>query len=252
MRIAVLSDIHGNLPALLAVVADLSRRGADLVVNLGDSLSGPLSPKETADYLKAQSWVHLAGNHERQLLSGNPADLCPSDAYAYSRLDASDLEWAATLRPSAALDEDLLLCHGTPHSDSTYLLETVEPDGVRLATQEEVAERLGSVNARVILCGHSHVPRKVRTPTGQLVVNPGSVGLQAYDDDLPFYHVVATGSPEARYALVEGRGDSWSATLISLPYDHAPMARLAAKNGRGDWAEALSTGTLQAKRHPSG
>jgi predicted phosphodiesterase len=69
MRIAVVSDIHGNLPALEAVVADIARRGVDAVVNLGDSLSGPLLPLETAQFLMAQSWTHLAGNHERQVLT---------------------------------------------------------------------------------------------------------------------------------------------------------------------------------------
>ena len=73
MRIALVSDIHGNLPALEAVVEDIERRGVDAIVNLGDSLSGPLMPLETARFLMAQDWVQLAGNHERQLLTG-PAD----------------------------------------------------------------------------------------------------------------------------------------------------------------------------------
>lgn len=65
MRIAVLSDIHGNLSALQAVMRDISHRQVDVIVNLGDSLSGPLQPSETAAFLMAQPWVHLAGNHER-------------------------------------------------------------------------------------------------------------------------------------------------------------------------------------------
>lgn len=57
MRLALLSDIHGNLPALRAVMADLARRGVDRVVNLGDSLSGPLLPQATAECLMAQDWL---------------------------------------------------------------------------------------------------------------------------------------------------------------------------------------------------
>ena len=68
MRIAFVSDIHGNLPALEAVAADIHRRGADRVVNLGDNLSGPLLPRETAQWLMASDWLSLAGNHERQVL----------------------------------------------------------------------------------------------------------------------------------------------------------------------------------------
>ena len=86
MRLAVLSDIHGNLPALKVVLADLNARGADMVVNLGDSLSGPLLPRETAEFLMAQPWVHIAGNHERQLLAGGTKPLGPSDRHALSCL----------------------------------------------------------------------------------------------------------------------------------------------------------------------
>jgi predicted phosphodiesterase len=68
MRIALVSDIHGNLPALEAVLEDTRRRAVSRIVNLGDSLSGPLLPLETARFLMKQDWVQLAGNHERQLL----------------------------------------------------------------------------------------------------------------------------------------------------------------------------------------
>src|SRR5690606_18348630 len=68
-RIAVLSDIHGNLPALEAVVADAEARGCTAFANLGDILSGPLWPFETAEYLMARQWPTIAGNHERQVLT---------------------------------------------------------------------------------------------------------------------------------------------------------------------------------------
>jgi predicted phosphodiesterase len=68
-RIAILSDIHGNLPALEAVIADAEAQGCTGFANLGDSLSGPLWPVETADLLMAQGWPTIAGNHERQLLT---------------------------------------------------------------------------------------------------------------------------------------------------------------------------------------
>ncbi len=68
MRLALVSDIHGNLAALDAVIADMQKRHIQCVVNLGDSLSGPLLPLETADRLRALPWLHVAGNHERQVL----------------------------------------------------------------------------------------------------------------------------------------------------------------------------------------
>jgi len=242
MRIALLSDVHGNLAALEAVMEDLGRRGADVVVNLGDGLSGPLLPRETAQLLMAQDWLHLAGNHERQLLTLAPAERGASDAYAHSQLTPVELEWIASLRPSAPLGEDVLLCHGTPRSDCEYLLETAAPGGLRAATREKIAARLHGAGAEVVACGHSHVPRAVRTRSGQLLINPGSVGLPAYDSGYPFPHVVENGSPDARYAILEKRGGRWIPELIAVPYGHTAMARLAQLRGRGDWEAALSTG----------
>ena len=69
MRIAILSDIHGNLAALEAVTEDLRHRAVDAVVNLGDGLSGPLLPLETAQFLMARNWTQLSGHHERQVLT---------------------------------------------------------------------------------------------------------------------------------------------------------------------------------------
>src|SRR5471030_953351 len=117
MRIAIVSDIHGNLAALEAVAADLRHQGVDAVVNLGDSLSGPLLPLETAQFLMGQDWVHLAGNHERQVLSGGPGKWNRSDEFTHSQLSSTELAWMASLKPSAPLEQDVFLCHGTPNSD---------------------------------------------------------------------------------------------------------------------------------------
>jgi putative phosphoesterase len=243
MRIAVVSDIHGNLPALEAVVADFERARVDQVVNLGDSLSGPLLPLETARYLMATNWLHLAGNHERQVLTLPPERTGLSDAYARSQLKEPELTWLREQRPVHRLNADVLLCHGSPGSDVTHLLITPVPDGFRPASAGEVEARLEkATDARVICCGHSHVPAAVRSRGGQLIVNPGSVGLQAYEDEHPFAYRVQNGSPDARYAILEERNGRWSAQLRSVPYDFAPMAALARERGRPEWAAGLTTG----------
>lgn len=246
MRIAVISDIHGNLSALRAVLADIDRRGTDLIVDLGDKLSGPLWPAETADLLMSRDIIHIAGNHERQLLTLPPGRMGSSDLYAHGVLTDTHRAWLAGVPAGGALlDGEVLLCHGTPSSDVTYLLEEVGEWGSRPAPPDRVAALVGSGPARVILCGHSHLPRVLRLDDGRLVVNPGSVGLQAYYDDHLFGHVHQTRSPQARYLMLDrGAGGHWNAEAVALSYDWEAAAALAASRGSANWARALRNGRL--------
>ncbi|KRE89518.1 metallophosphoesterase [Frateuria sp. Soil773] len=252
MRIAVLSDIHGNLAALDAVLADLARRGCDLAVNLGDLLSGPLFPAETAERLMALDLPTIRGNHERQLLEQPPERMGASDAYARACLDEVQLDWLRALPAELRLNEAVHLCHGTPGSDLDYFLEDVDAGGCRPAAAERVHARAGAVDAELILCGHTHTPRAVRLDDGRLVVNPGSVGLQAYAWDRPRPHAVETGTPHARYAIVERGARGWSVESIALAYDWEAAARAADARGRPEWAHALRHGRMPAssQEHP--
>jgi putative phosphoesterase len=241
-RIAVISDIHGNLIALKKVVQDIERRGVNLVVNLGDHISGPLWPKATLDYLKSQDWVQIRGNHERQLLTQQQEKMGASDLYAHQTLDTSDLLWLSALPESAKIGTEILLCHGSPVSDKQYLLETIENGHARLTSPDEIKARIGGETAPIILCGHTHIPRIVALPSNQLVINPGSVGLPAYDDVEPEPHVMEAGSPHARYAILEQDNGEWVVDLITISYDHNKAAEQAMKNGREDWAVGLRSG----------
>jgi predicted phosphodiesterase len=242
MRLALVSDIHGNLPALEAVAADIRRRGADAVLCLGDNLSGPLLPRETAHWLMASGWPVLAGNHERQILEWTPGRGGASDGHALSALGTAELDWLRRLQPMWQWAQDIFLCHGTPRSDCEHFLETPQQGRLRLATAGEIAGRLAGQRSGLIACGHSHVPRTVRTPAGQLIVNPGSVGLQAYVDDEPERYVVERGTPDANYAIVERIDGAWHCSQHAVPYDHRAMAALAERNGRPEWARALLGG----------
>src|SRR5690349_16895184 len=108
MRIAVLADIHGNLGALEAVQADIAKRSPDVVVNLGDNVSGPLqAAATTADVLMQQDyaciWVQIRGNHDRQLMDRAPDKMGPSDRAAHAQLNSRHLTWLAALPPTQML-----------------------------------------------------------------------------------------------------------------------------------------------------
>lgn len=241
MRLAVLSDIHGNLPALEAVLADLAQRGVREIVNLGDSLAGPLWPAETAALLMGLDVTCVMGNQDRRLLCP-PGERNPSEASAAAALSDAQRDWVASRPTLLLLDGTVLLVHGTPTSDTTYLTETVPPAGARPATPAEVAARLGDMPATTVLCGHSHLPRRVDLDDGRLVYNPGSVGLQAYADDRPHPHRMETGSPHARYGLVDTAAGT--AETIEVAYDWEAAAAKAEAAGRPDWAGPLRTGRL--------
>lgn len=241
MRIAALADVHGNLRALEAVIRDLQTQSPDLVVNLGDHVSGPLEADATCDLLMAQArWIQIRGNHDRQVTSESPAGL--SDAAAHRQLNESHLRWLRHLPTVAAPAPGILLCHGTPESDREYLLEEVSASGVSLATHDAVRALTGA-NEGLVLCGHSHVPRFIQLHDGTVCANPGSVGLQAYSDpDHRFPHCMENGSPHARYMVLDRQTQGWTATLRIVQYDWNAAAATARENNRPDWAHALATG----------
>ncbi|MEO6919304.1 MAG: metallophosphoesterase family protein [Collimonas sp.] len=242
MRIAILSDIHANIWALEAVLADIKRQGADLIVNAGDILSGPLAPAATADLLMSLALPTIAGNHERQLLACATKTGHPTDQFAFENTTQAQRDWIQGLPGTLNVAENVFMCHGTPVSDLIYFLESVDQHGCHMAADSQIETHAAGVSQQLIICGHSHKPRVCAVSGGRLVVNPGSVGLQAYDDDLPYFHVIENGSPHARYAICEKDTYGWSVNHRCITYDHHKAAAEAAKNGRADWASWLVTG----------
>jgi putative phosphoesterase len=235
VRFAVIADIHGNRWALEAVLDDIERRRVDAVVNLGDHLYGPLDVRGTMDLLLKLNATSIRGNQDRELLE-DPKD---SDSRTLhenrAELRSQDLAWLREL-PATTVWQNILACHGTPQADDVYLLEEVTTLGAFLKSAAQLEHDLDGEHD-LILCGHSHVPRTVQAGM-RTVINPGSVGLPAYSDDLPFPHKMETGSPHARYAIVDGP----QIEHIQVKYDWDAASRTALTNGREDWAYALTTG----------
>ena len=170
MRVAAISDIHGNLPALEAVLAEIEREDVDEIVVAGDSVSGPW-PAEVFDLLDAAGARIVHGNadraeevaaHSSELASWNADRLGPSRA-------AAVLAWPLTLELTVDGLGAVLVCHATPSSDT--------PIYTRITPDDELASLLGPVEADVVVCGHTHMQYDRRLSTGLRVVNPGSVGM---------------------------------------------------------------------------
>jgi predicted phosphodiesterase len=245
MRMAVMSDVHGNLLALDAVMADIATQSVDVVVNLGDLLSGAVQPRETADRLIDLGLPTVRGNHERQLLTYAPERMGASDRLAHDTITDRHRKWMAGLPLTLQVADGVLAFHGSPTGDLVYLLETVDESGARPATEDEVLGRLGSsAEVPLLLCGHTHLQRSMHLTTGSLVLNPGSVGWPAYDDDHPYPHVMEAGTPHARYAIADDASGQWRAEFRAVDYDWDRAAVIAEANSRPDVARALRTGRV--------
>lgn len=243
MKIAVVSDIHGNLPALEAVLEDLKQAAPDVVVNLGDCVSGPLWPEETAAVLRELNWPTVRGNHDRVVVQDTPLSPRTTDGFAAERLSCESRDWLKTLPRTIRLTDDIFLCHGTPVHDDIYLTEEINGPKGHLPDEGTILAALEGEHAPLIFCGHTHIPRVVRlSQTGQTIVNPRSVGLPSFDDDHPLRHKMEAGSPHARYAIAEQTNAGWAFCERVLPYDWTAAAREAEKNGRRGWVRSLQNG----------
>lgn len=230
VKIAALYDIHGNLPALEAVIAEVKEERVDRVIIGGDVVPGPM-PCETFDYLLGLNFPteFIRGNTDREVLArmqGEETDWFRDAPSAWS----APVEWAAgKLRsdhaaamarwPSTcAIDVpelgEVLFCHATPESDDKNL--------TRLTPDDEVLFALGGIQASTVVCGHTHMQYN-RTVGGVALVNAGSVGL-------PF------GNPGAYWLLI----DSGEVQLRRTQYDLAvAVERISAT----DYPEAADFAT---------
>ncbi|MDX3073167.1 metallophosphoesterase family protein [Streptomyces sp. NPDC088354] len=234
-RVAVLADIHGNLPALEAVLAEPDVRDADRVVLAGDHAAGPL-PGPTLERLRAlgDRAVWIGGNADRELVEhrrdGRASGYEVSD-WAAAELTDDHVSWLARLPLTAELEVAeagrTVFCHATVRDDEEIVL--VDSRAARWA---EVMAGLGP-DVETVVCGHTHMPY-VRLAFGRLVVNPGSVGM-------PY------GRPGAHWALLGAGGVRLRRTV----YDReAAAARIAGESGfagAARWAEEYVLGTYSAE-----
>jgi putative phosphoesterase len=254
--LAALSDIHGNLPALEAVLAELERERVDELVCLGDVALGP-QPAETVARVRGLGCAVVMGNWDAWVLAGFP----PAHGDPWKRfveqgewwarkLSAEDRAFLRTFVPRIELPVDgvrVLCFHGTPLSYDHMILATTP--------HNELVRMLKGFGHPLMLAGHTHV-QLARVVNGTLVVNPGSVGL-------PFRGLPAGEmqliSPWAEYALVRIEDSRTSVELRRTSYDVEGMLQQTIESGvphAAWWAETWVRPDpklpLGPARHPRG
>ncbi|WP_441238131.1 metallophosphoesterase family protein [Bradyrhizobium sp. 930_D9_N1_4] len=244
MRFAAIADVHGNRPALEAVLADIAALGIEEVVNLGDHVSGPLEAARTADLLMERGFPSIRGDQDRILVELRQAG--GSARSDFQQLEHKHFDWMASMPSTLTYKERVFLCHGSPRDDAAFWLDRIASDGgVRPSGIDSIEVGAEGIDAEIILCAHTHIPRVVRLRDGRLVVNPGSVGLPGYDGKASVPYVVEVGTPHACYAILEHAGAGWCATIHYVPYDTSAMAALARSKGMLIWASAIARGWVQ-------
>lgn len=207
MRVAALYDVHGNLPALEAVLAEVERERIDRVVVGGDVVWGPY-PSECLELLRARGADFLTGNTERLVLEASDE----RHAWALERLSpeqrAAVSGWPATLTLDVAGLGRTLFCHATPRDDEEIVTRAT-PDDV-------LAEILGGTEADVVVCGHVHQQYDRRVGAAR-VVNAGSVGLPYEGRAGAFWALVAPGDVRLRETAYDVRAAAARLRAAGMP-----------------------------------
>jgi putative phosphoesterase len=170
VRVAAISDIHGNLPALEAVLADIDGEDADGIVVAGDTAHGPWAA-EVVDLLVERGARCVRGNADREVVNRSE-QFGPLAPWSAERLGERRLaivaDWPLTAELSIDGLGDVLVCHSTPSSD--------DPVYTRITPDDELVGIFEDVTADVVVCGHTHMQYDLTLSSGLRVVNPGSVG----------------------------------------------------------------------------
>ena len=222
MRVAAISDIHGNLPALEAVLADIERETVDAIVVVGDSFSGPW-PAEVVDLLAEVGALVVRGNADRLDVIASRRQRARGlerRALGEARLAAA-AAWPLTMELDVDGLGDVLVCHATP------VLRRADPHADHARRRARGASRAGRRRRRSS-CGHTHMQYDRVLSSGLRVVNPGSVGMPyegrpgafwaLLGPDVEFrrteYDVVATVGRDPRAAVTGARGAAWRSSSI--------------------------------------
>ncbi|HWE60431.1 MAG TPA: metallophosphoesterase family protein [Chloroflexota bacterium] len=229
VRVAAIADIHGNLTALEAVIADLAHAGVTDVVCLGDVAATGPQPHQTVTRLRVLGCPVVMGNTDCAALRPlrvQPRDeegrrFMAIDQWCDAQLTPEDLAYMRTFQPTVGVplgpDATLLCFHGSPRDNTEGIVATT-PDPM-------LGQMLAGRDAAVLACGHTHAPFVRRYRQG-LLLNPGSAGLP--------YELAEDGvrnPPWAEYGIVDWHAGAVSIELRRVPIDAVTVVRTALASG---------------------
>ena len=238
-RVTIFGDIHGNLPALEAVLADMDAKGLDPLYCLGDLVGYGTFPNEVIGMIRQRNIPTLMGNYDQGVGNNSDDCGCAYTSKAAEELGKRSIAWSnqnttdenklylRQLTDQIPLELDGLrvqLVHGSPRKINEYLFAD-RPD----ATLERL---LDLAEADVLVCGHTHIPYHRILPSGRHVVNAGSVGKPK------------DRNPQACYVVLEANYRDLTVTFNRVPYDIERVTRaIEASDMPHEYAEMLRTGT---------
>lgn len=227
MKVAVFSDVHGNLYALEAILKDIDSRSAELVFCGGDLVGYGAFPNEVIEFLRQRRIPAVMGNYDEGI--GHDLDEC---GCAYKdeiskALGKRSIAWTRQAVTSenkrylrgllqrisfTVFNKKILLVHGSPRKINEYLFENRPQPSLLRLFEHEMAD--------VIICGHTHLPY-VKKMAGEkfMLINSGSAGKPR------------DGDPRAGYVMVNFESDRVKAEIIRVPYDVEAMAKAVEKSG---------------------
>lgn len=237
--ITIFGDIHGNLPALEAVLADMDQRGLTNRYCLGDLVGYGTAPNEVTQRIRELNIPTLMGNYDQGVGHSSDDCGCAYNTEADKRRGEQSIAWTnayttdankAFLRslpahiPVQVGDIDVLLVHGSPRKINEYLYED-RPD----ASFERLMD---GIDVDVMVCGHTHLPYHKILPSGRQIINAGSVGKPK------------DGHPEACYITLTDEDGALKVAFIRVPYDveAAAQAIEAAEGMPDEFAQMLRDG----------
>lgn len=225
-RVAFISDIHSNLPALKAVIEDIKSKGIHRIYCLGDISGYHSQPNLVIDLLKKEGVISIKGNHDMVITEKKFNREKPGDFvlwWNYDELTEDNIKYLANLPEELVLDiegKSVKIVHGSPESIEEYIREG----------SPEVQKYIDTLQEDVLICGHTHLPY-IFNKGKKFLLNTGSVGKPKI------------GRPEASYVIVEVNGGNILPEVIFVAYDVEDIVKHLTENSFPQkYIEALQTG----------